>query len=420
LEKKPKRARYKFYVLFGIFVFQLLSTLICFHTPWELFKAEPVVNIDWCSQYYWSFCARKFLEYSGRIWGFDPYYMAGYPLDFVFNSSLPVQLANIIFKAIPVGMVIKWTFFLSFLVAPFVFYFSFRIFGLSVNEALAGTAMGISYFWLGEEALFGNFGMISGAFMLNFFLLSASVLFRYFKNANGRGWVWVFVFLATSFLIHKTSAVLVGIPFLILVVLFGKRLDKRAWLRLLLAGLLALLINSFWLFPFFKFLPYKIENPLTTFFQNTDPLRFIKDIAPFGAFWGVGLARLLILSFAIYGLSLLRKTSGKKMLFKFLTASCVIFFLLVYFGSFFSPLRHIQPYRYLTGFYFLLALASGIGLESLRKRIEQKSGLARSAVWGFFGFLFLLQFSPNYRLLFAVSPLTSNLPAKVVELEKWL
>ena len=92
-------------IFFGIVLFQLFSILLCFQSPGELFNSSPIVNIDWCSQYYWSFCARKFLEYSGRIWGFDPYYMAGYPLDFVFNSSLPVQLANIIFKAIPLSLI---------------------------------------------------------------------------------------------------------------------------------------------------------------------------------------------------------------------------------------------------------------------------------------------------------------------------
>jgi hypothetical protein len=59
----------------------------------DLRSDRPVINVDWCSQFYWSHAARHFQAQNGRLWGYDPYFMAGYPLDFVFNSSLPVQMA---------------------------------------------------------------------------------------------------------------------------------------------------------------------------------------------------------------------------------------------------------------------------------------------------------------------------------------
>jgi len=408
-------------IFLGIVLFQLLSTLLCFQSPGELFKTSPIINIDWSPYYYLCYSARRFLEESGRIWGFDPYYMAGYPLDFVYNPSLPVQLATITFRALEIGLVIKWFFFLSFLVAPIIFYSALRNFGLEKNSALWGTALGICYFWLGEEGLFGNFGMLTGALMLNFFLLALGVGFKYFQNPGKRNWLELVLVVSVSLLIHKTSVALVGIPFIILLVIFRRSLNKKVWLGLLLAGGLAIVFNSFWLVPFFKFLPYKIEDPLTTFFQNTDPLRFIKDIIPWGGFWGTNLARLIIVLFGVYGLVCLRRVKEKRELFWFCSLGLLFFFLLVYFGSFLSWLRHIQPYRHLTGWYFFWLIGAGIGLERIRGRLSERSlRLSQGAVLGFLLFLILLQFSPSYRLLYAVSPLSGRFPGRVLELMKWL
>jgi len=99
--------------------------------------------------------------------------------------------------------------------------------------------------------------------------------------------------------------------------------------------------------------------------------------------------------------------------------SLLVFFLLVYFGSFSSGLRHIQPYRYLTGWYFLWLIGVGAGLERLRVILKGRRWALSGGI-GFFLFLFLLQFFPSYRLLYAVSPLSSRFPAKVLELKRWL
>ena len=401
-------------------LFQLISTLLCFKTPLELFRSDPIINIDWCSQYYWSYAARKLFENSHRIWGFDPYYMAGYPLDFIFNSSLPVQLSNILFKALPLGLVIKWFFFVSFLAAPLNFYFAARNLGLSQGASLASSALGISYFWLGENALFGNWGMLSGAFLLNFFMLIAGMLFRYLVRGDRKSYGWFAILLALSVLIHKTCIVLVGLPCAVILLVFAPRMNSKAWVSVFSAAIFAFLVNSFWLLPMFHFLPNKIEDPNTTFFQNLDWLRWITDFIPY-AYPGVALGRLAILLPAIYGITAMSKKSEESDLFKFTVISAAAFFLFIYFGSHSELLRNLQPYRYLTALFFLLAPAAGFGLEHRRARLTQtRPKLAKGLPVYFLVLLLGLQFVPSFRIFSIVAPLSSQWPGKVQSLRTWL
>jgi len=404
----------------ALMLFQLASTLLCFKTPRELFRPETIINVDWCSQYYWSFAARRFFETSGRIWGFDPYYMAGYPLDFIFNSSLPVQLSNIIFKWLPIGTVIKWFFLLSFMAVPLNFYFALKNFGIKSGAALAAAALGVSYFWLGEDALFGNWGMISGALLLNLFLLTASALFRFLKSGGRKSFAMFALLLALSILIHKTSLVLVGLPAAALVLVFARRMRGRARIGLLAAIVFALLVNGFWLMPMVHFLPNKIEDPATTFFQNTDLLRFLKDLVPW-PFPGVALGRLAIIIPALFGMIRMRGKSESRDLYKFTALAAAGFFIFVYFGSLLPPLRNLQPYRYLTALLFLLTPAAGAGLEGLAEFAGRRAQtLARALPALFFALLLGLQFTPSFRMFYLVTPLTSQWPGKVTELRKWL
>jgi len=411
--------------LFGIgfaslILFQLLSTILCFKTPAELFRAAPIINIDWCSQYYWSFAARKFFSESHRLWGFDPYYMAGYPLDFIFNSALPVQAAGIIFRPVPLGLVIKWFFLLSFSAVPFIFYSSLRNFGLAKGASLAGAALGVSCFWLGEDALFGNWGMISGALLLNFFLLTASGFYRYLKSGDRRSFLLFVIYLTSAVLIHKTFIILAGLPGLILVLIFIRRIHPKVWLGIFGALVFACLLNSFWLIPFFHFLPNKIEDPNTSFFQNTIIWRFLADLTPY-PYPGVALGRLMIFLPAVYGIIQMRKKPELKDLFRFTVFASAAFFILVYFGSFLAPLRHLQPYRYLTALFFLLLPASGLGFRTVQEKLGRNSQSVASGLGiGFFLLLLGLQFVPSYRVFYRVTPLTSQWPEKVKKLRAWM
>ncbi|MEM3032418.1 MAG: hypothetical protein QXK39_05860, partial [Nitrososphaerota archaeon] len=53
-------------------------------------------------------------------------------------------------------------------------------------------------------------------------------------------------------------------------------------------------------------------------------------------------------------------------------------------------------------------------------RVSQNPVFGKVASFGFFLFLFILQFVPSFRIFYAVAPLTSRLPGKVIQLQNWL
>jgi hypothetical protein len=400
--------------LIGLCAFQIFFTLSAFASLKDILGPGPILNVDWCSQYYWSHAARSFYHISGRIWGYDPYYMAGYPLDFVFNSSLPVQITSLALNSLSIGVAIKIFYLASFTLVPIFLYLSLKNFGLNPVSATATAALGTVYFWLAEDALFGQWGMLSGSFILNFFLFPLSLLYRWLKHGSKQAFISLFLALPIAVLIHKTALILILISSLLLLVAFRHKLNTRFVIALTALVIWTLLVNAFWLIPLIHFFPLKIEDPSTTFFQNTDPFRFIKDLVPFQAYYAIPLCRLFLVGSALSGAISLWRNKENRPEFRFFVMVISAFFLLTYFGSFAPALRHIQPYRYVTALYFLILPLSGLGLA------RAYQGRRASAALAFIAVLAALMIMPSWRYFPSVSPLSTSLPQEVSELLHWL
>jgi len=420
--RQSLRSRWFLFSFSVIFLVQLILSFYCFREA-QLLSSKPIVNVDLSGYYYMAFIAKRFLAESGRIWGFDPYFMAGYPADFVWNTMLPLQVICAIFWWVEIGLVIKWFVFLNFLLAPFLVYFGLKNFGLGRGSALAGTGLGMCYFWAGENAIVAHWGMVAGWLSLNFFPFTISWLYRYLRVRDKTSFLWLLISVPVALLYHKTFAIAVAVPGLILVLLFIRKMDLKCWISLLGVGVFAFLLNSFWILPFLKFLHLKIEDPLTSFFQNYDWLRFFKDIFPLEPFFGISVLRLLILAFGIIGLARIwqEKVEGRR-LFWFILLVWVLFFPFIYFGSQVAFLRHFQPYRYLPFIYFLLIPASGVGMSKIKAWFSLRSAwLSRCSGLGLGVVLLVILFGlPNYMTWFVLQPLTSRLPGKVLALEGWI
>jgi hypothetical protein len=414
---QPRPRRTAALVLGLILVFQLALTLGSFHSRDDIVNDRPILNIDFCSQYYWAFAARAFHQADGRLWGYDPHFMAGYPLDFIFNSSLPIQLTAVALPGANLARIIKACFLASFILMPLLLCYSLSRLRLELRALLAATAVGACLFWLGENAAFGRFGMISGAFLLHFFLVPLCLLLHWLRENDRLSFVLFTLALALSLTIHKTAFVLTVAPALLLIALSARRLNPREWGLLGLAFLAAALLNLHWLWPFFRFLPLKVEDPATTFFQNTDLLRPLFDLFPFQAFFAIPLGRLLVVGAGVPGLLRLRRERPE--LFRPLAVLLGYFFVLSYFGSLLPPLRHLQPYRYVTAYFYLWLPATGLGLERLFERARQRGlGMVAAPVLGVA--LVALLFLPSFQAFSWVAPLRTDLNRDSAALFRWL
>ena len=397
---------------------QAALTLGSFHTRDDIFNDRPILNVDFCSQYYWAYAAREFHRQDGRLWGYDPNFMAGYPLDFIFNSSLPVQMISVALPGASLARVIKAALILSFLLMPPLLFFSLTMMGLPRGPGLAATALGVCLFWLAENALFGRFGMISGAFLLHFFLVPLSLLLCWLRDRRPAALVGFAAALALSLIVHKTAFVLTVAPALLLVALAVRSLRAREWAYLAAAFVVAFALNLHWLLPFFRFLPLKVEDPLTTFFQNTELLRPLADLFPVQTFFAIPLARLLTMAAGLMGLKKLRREQPR--LYLPLLALLVYFGVFAYFGSLVPVLRHLQPYRYVTAYFYLWLPFAGYGLAAARERLSPGGWPRRLAPAGFGLLLFVLLLLPSFQAFSWVAPLRTDLTPDSAALIDWL
>ena len=422
LTLKKLSARVTLIIFVLLMALQLFLTLSAFNSKEDIVNDKPVLNVDWCSQYYWAHSAKINYEKTGRMWGYDPYFMAGYPLSFVFNSSLPVQISAVVFDEVSISRVIKACFIISFLLAPFSFYFSMKQFGLENNQALAACVLGTVYFWLGENAWFGHMGMISGAFILHFYLVPLSLFYRFLKLHENRAFSLLLFSATLAFTVHKTAFVLLipisGLWF----VMYSGYLSRREWGMLIGLVIFVALFNMHWLYPFFKFLPLKIEDAATTHFQSEHILRFITDLAPvppYQPFYALPIAKIMLIALGVIGI---RELKGKDdhLVYSILLAM-IFLFSLTYFGSFFDKVRHLQPYRYVSSLYYLWLPLAGTGIFKLYGKFSKVKGGKPAAIFISAAIMGILLFAlPNFRFFSKIAPLSTKLDGDSQAVLEWV
>ncbi len=419
---KKVGARSVLAVLGAFIALQAFMAVMAFDTREDLFNKKPVLNVDFSSQYYWAHAARKFYDKDSRLWGYDPYFMAGYPLDFVFNSALPVQIAGLLADDANLARVVKVCFVASLLLVPLTFYFALSQFGLAKGPALAATGLGLAYFWAGENSFLAHMGMISGAFMLHFFLVPAGLLMRFLNERSHRPFSFLVFVVPIAFTIHKTAFVLVLPLAAIWLLFYSRRLSTREIFMIVGVFGLAAIFNLHWLYPFAKYFHLKIENPATTFFQGEGAFQIIKDLAAIPGVhphYGIPLIRLIILATGVVGIVRLARQEHGFM--PPLLVGIAFLGILSYFGGYVEPLRHLQPYRYVTAYFYLWLPAAGFGLAAIYERcIAVKGGdIAGPLVFGLVLFL-IVAFLPGFTWFSRVASLTTAMDKDSAELVKWV
>lgn len=393
----------------------------------------PLFN-DFALLQYTAGAAREFHAESGTLWGYDPHFMAGYPLTFIWNSNVLTQLLAVIFPAAPVPALLRAFLFASLAAAPLLFFLALRNFGFSPRRALAGAAICLIYFRLGAPALFHLTGMVTAGLSTTFNIFAVSLVFAYLRRRRARtrqaapALLAALVAVALAPLIHKTAVVVLVPPLIILLAQNARRLNAKEWAAAAAAAALTFAVNSFWLMPLFRFLPYKTFLEDAPFWQNTDPLRPVLDfLTPaaqmnnltFGGVFGAAHSALLlgILLLGVRGLVLWKRERPD--LFPAFAATSAFLFLLSYYGSFWRPAAELNPTRYLPTLHLFLiipAIAAVTGFASAPQKNPLAPALSAALLAAFVALFAysILWLQPFYRLL-AIQP-----PVAVRQLTEWL
>ena len=262
--------KYSYIFLFVLIIFQAVQAVNSFSSIADIFNDEPIYNDDFSVVYYQCFVARRFFLESGALWGYDPYFMAGFPLSFIWNSNVIIQLFSSLFFRMSVALAIKLFYLMTIILLPIFLYFSFRNFEFSKFESLIGTIIGIIYFRLDLATIFNFFGMQSTYLVSYLSIYVFSLFYNYYKFQKLKNCLLLYLFVPLILLVHKTSVVILLVPVFIMTLAFLKKLHLKSYLIILFLAIITLLINFFWIYPLSHFIKYKTFIVSVQFWQNYD------------------------------------------------------------------------------------------------------------------------------------------------------
>ena len=369
-----------FFLLYILHSWLLVST---FYPISDIFSADPIVNFDFLPILYLVESAKDLFINSGQMWGYDPFFMAGYPLAYLDNNHIILCILHIITgDFVSASIIIKLFYIFTVLSAPLVFYYFFSSYKLSSNNAILSTFLATASFWTGESSLILTGGSIPGIAIFLLILVILGIQYRFITEQTANKKVKygiIFVLLCgIAPMLHKSAVFLIPLPVLLQIVFSNKRQFFKDLPYYIASVLSVVAFNLFWIIPVVTYLPQVTTYP-EPFWQNFDILKPIKDhilaqagFAPLVIknMLGTAIIKNIILAAGIMGILKLKgsKTHSNIGFSNFSVAKVLIItllslFIFSYFGSYISSLKKLEPYRYLILFYFLMSLPAGYFLS---------------------------------------------------------
>lgn len=342
--------------------------------------------------------ARRFYANTGAAWGFDPHFMAGYPLTYIWNSNVAIQAAALLFDGRPAESVVRWCFLAGLFSFPFLYAWALANFGLSAGEISAGLVLGCLYFMAGLPVVFFMVGMVTAGFAVGVCMVALSFLYRWASRGGVYSFTGLLLFLPLSLFVHKTTALALAVPVIICIaVLAGRKPEPgmdngssdalKRIAGIALAGAAALAANWFWIGPMLSGMDNMVTVAEAPFWRNYDLLLPLKEY-----FTGVARMNLMDISGAkgiIHSVTLcilavsgaagfvILRRRGNGFAGVFLVASAAALWLFAYYGSFLPGAGNLNPTRYQSFAQLLLAAPGGVALA----RLTDDSGRIRPAGW---------------------------------------
>lgn len=301
---------------------------------------KPVLQDDYSLHFTSTLDSSSFLRQNQRVWGYDPYFLAGYPSGTVFalTTQWTILFNVLIGRFFSPPFVFNFAIFIGLLIMPILALFTARHYGLGKANSLAFFAF--SLFLLAGFQMIKNFtycGMYG--FLLAVFLsfLTSSFFFHYCTEKRTLDLINMAVFGTLALWVHPFSTIVC----LILcgpVVLFNfRKLSFGDICKCILFIAPIILINLIWIWPFLRFL-HLTALPASSYMKTSYALMFseLKRNSP------VALIMILFVYF-LYS----RFSNRDHILAVPFSLSFIILFIISFFGSqvgfVYEPARFLVP-----------------------------------------------------------------------------
>jgi len=381
--------------------------LLLIDQPHRAIGAPFLYATDYASETHLLQTGRMFWEACRKMYGYNPWFMAGYPYA-DYTSGLMWKLLGVVFASFNPGTIAAMFLAAALGFFPFAGYFSVRISGRTAPEALTGAFLFSCFGMLGPPLFFAWMGLLEAVTALWAVTLSAMCLFAW--HSKGRAYTWFALLFSTTFALmsHKTAMIALAITGLS-ALLFSRASLSRLALSAL-AGLLALAANLFWLWPLYR---NRIYFDFEPHYHWGGRNGVIADFFHLDGTLGSTLLAWTIIIASIAGLRILRRSD--KSTSDTLTAAAVVLALFAIVGPYIDALAPAQPRRFVGYFLILCIYPASIALHGLLDSIRPRARWSTIVI--FTAFILVL---PNaYR---RVSPfkIQTSLPPRARAVVEWI
>lgn len=344
-------------------VFNFLPTLA------KLSNSTPFLTNDYSLHAYHGYLTLELWEKSGKAWGYDPHFMAGYPAAAVTDMDFKLgEIFVTLFSFLDPAVTMKSYVCLTFFLFPLLLLMTAKNFGFRSGATTLYMVLGIIYWWFSPFRDYIYYGMSSFTFASYLSIFAFSCLYRFIETHRIQDLIRLSVVSSLSFLCHILSPVLITVPALILLVIKRTHLTKLRIAQLGLFLLFVIATNYYWLAPFFSF-HEELISP-AHFYLTEDPFRFFQDYAVLvygGALVGGNFLALFIMISGIGGLYLWHRSGDER--FYPVAIGAAFLLLLAYGGSFVAFTRQFEPMRFKGPLNLFLLLPASYFLLYSRLRI---------------------------------------------------
>ena len=332
-----------------IFLLHVAGLILLFSPVSGVIDSAAIIDQDWGLHFHHVGSMEQFWRQDKRLWGYNPYFMAGYPSNTIQDLSIKIFEFSALLLSSLVFTPLQWFKLLAFLSAaavPWLMYFAARnIFAQLEPNTIAPVAalLGAAYWWnsLPREMFF--YGMVGFPAASYLTVLGVSIFYR--MAALPGAWspahfAWVLFALAIPAL-HVQSALIFLPPALALLIYRPILCSGKLLLWCAGAAVLSLLANWIWLAPAASHLGDDVSASIVEqlpLFVSSDPLTLLRDYLEGKNYWsfrplfwekGLRLALLALGSLGVWQLMRGPRTDVGVMLLSALTA----LFIFSYFGS---------------------------------------------------------------------------------------
>jgi len=364
----------------AIFFLHTLGVALLFSPVEGVLTSEPVIEQDWGLHFHHLNSLATFWRQESRLWGYNPFFMAGYPSNTIQDLSIKFfELMAIGLSSLALSPIqwFKLGVFFANASVPWMMYLAARNFFVADDSKRVATTaaafLGTVYWWnsLPREMFF--YGMIGFPAASYLSIAGASLFYRLVKDPGKFGSVhfgWL-IFAAASLPLHAQSVIIFLPPIVALLLISPRLLTYRLMAWVAGAATLSLAVNVIWLVPALNHRADDVSIAIVEqlpLFVSTNPFTFLLDYLGPQGYWTFRSPfaekgfRLALLALGMLGIWRLMQSQHRDL--GILLASAALgLFIVTYFGAFLDLVKSWQPLRFKVPFDLFLVIAAAYSIS---------------------------------------------------------